>query len=82
MLFSKSLWHYVLFQIRSSGEIVQVKVLGVLALVDEGETDWKIIAISADDPEAQKIHGKYFCLNVVMSETCTAEWYLSLGHPG
>ncbi|KAI1238501.1 hypothetical protein IHE44_0013235 [Lamprotornis superbus] len=45
-------------KIRSSGEIVQVKVLGVLALVDEGETDWKIIAISADDPEAQKIHGK------------------------
>ncbi|XP_062348958.1 inorganic pyrophosphatase 2, mitochondrial isoform X1 [Cinclus cinclus] len=43
-------------KIRSSGEIVQVKVLGVLALVDEGETDWKIIAISADDPEAQKIH--------------------------
>lgn len=62
MLFSKSLWHYFLFQVRSSGEIVQVKVLGVLALVDEGETDWKIIAISADDPEAQKIHGKYFCL--------------------
>ncbi|NXC16414.1 IPYR2 pyrophosphatase, partial [Corythaeola cristata] len=44
-------------KIRSSGEIVQVKVLGVLALVDEGETDWKIIAISVDDPEAQKIHG-------------------------
>lgn len=59
-LFSRSLWHYILFQVRSSGEIVQVKVLGVLGLVDEGETDWKIIAISADDPEAQKIHGKYF----------------------
>ncbi|NXX95937.1 IPYR pyrophosphatase, partial [Centropus bengalensis] len=43
-------------KVRSSGEIVQVKVLGVLALVDEGETDWKIIAISVDDPEAQKIH--------------------------
>ncbi|XP_058659735.1 inorganic pyrophosphatase 2, mitochondrial [Ammospiza caudacuta] len=43
-------------KVRSSGEIVQVKVLGVLGLIDEGETDWKIIAISADDPEAQKIH--------------------------
>ncbi|OXB76777.1 UNVERIFIED_CONTAM: hypothetical protein H355_016258 [Colinus virginianus] len=42
--------------VRSSGEIVQVKVLGVLALLDEGETDWKIIAIGVDDPEAQKIH--------------------------
>lgn len=40
-----------------------MKVLGVLALVDEGETDWKIIAISVDDPEAQKIHGKCFYLN-------------------
>ncbi|XP_025964639.2 inorganic pyrophosphatase 2, mitochondrial [Dromaius novaehollandiae] len=43
-------------KIRSSGEIVQVKVLGVLGLIDEGETDWKIIAISVDDPEAQKVH--------------------------
>uniref|UniRef100_A0A669QG41 inorganic diphosphatase n=1 Tax=Phasianus colchicus TaxID=9054 RepID=A0A669QG41_PHACC len=43
-------------KVRSSGEVVQVKVLGVLALLDEGETDWKIIAIGVDDPEAQKIH--------------------------
>ncbi|XP_067424285.1 inorganic pyrophosphatase 2, mitochondrial isoform X2 [Emydura macquarii macquarii] len=43
-------------KVHSPGEIVQVKVLGVLALIDEGETDWKIIAISVDDPEAQKIH--------------------------
>lgn len=46
-------------QVRSSGEIVKVKVLGVLGMVDEGETDWKIIAIGVDDPEAQNIHGKY-----------------------
>uniref|UniRef100_A0A8C3N2K9 inorganic diphosphatase n=1 Tax=Geospiza parvula TaxID=87175 RepID=A0A8C3N2K9_GEOPR len=50
-------------KVRSSGEIVQVKVLGVLGLVDEGETDWKIIAISADDPEAQKIHGYFHMEN-------------------
>uniref|UniRef100_A0A8C8RM49 inorganic diphosphatase n=1 Tax=Pelusios castaneus TaxID=367368 RepID=A0A8C8RM49_9SAUR len=43
-------------KVRLPGEIIQVKVLGVLALIDEGETDWKIIAISVDDPEAQKIH--------------------------
>ncbi|KAM7167441.1 inorganic pyrophosphatase 2, mitochondrial isoform 1-T1 [Macrochelys suwanniensis] len=43
-------------KVHSPGEIIQVKVLGVLALIDEGETDWKIIAISVDDPEAQKIH--------------------------
>ncbi|XP_067992960.1 inorganic pyrophosphatase 2, mitochondrial isoform X2 [Melanerpes formicivorus] len=50
-------------KIRSSGEIVQVKVLGVLALVDEGETDWKIIAIGVDDPDAQKIHGCFHMEN-------------------
>lgn len=40
-----------------------MKVLGVLALLDEGETDWKIIAIGVDDPEAQKINGKHFCFS-------------------
>ncbi|XP_053547910.1 inorganic pyrophosphatase isoform X2 [Bombina bombina] len=34
------------------GEVIQVKVLGTLALIDEGETDWKIIAINIEDPEA------------------------------
>nr|XP_020652058.1 inorganic pyrophosphatase 2, mitochondrial isoform X1 [Pogona vitticeps] len=43
-------------QIRRTGEVVQVKVLGLLGLIDEGETDWKIIAISANDPDSQKIH--------------------------
>ncbi|NXH30850.1 IPYR2 pyrophosphatase, partial [Myiagra hebetior] len=67
-------------KIRSSGEIVQVKVLGVLALVDEGETDWKIIAISADDPEAEKIHGKYFYIDDVKKHKpgyleATLDWF-------
>ncbi|NXU61392.1 IPYR pyrophosphatase, partial [Horornis vulcanius] len=67
-------------KIHSSGEIVQVKVLGVLALVDEGETDWKIIAISADDPEAQKIHGKYLYIDDVKKHKpgyleATVDWF-------
>ncbi|XP_043576350.1 inorganic pyrophosphatase-like isoform X2 [Chiloscyllium plagiosum] len=37
----------------SCGDVIQVKVLGALALVDEGEMDWKIIAINLEDPEAQ-----------------------------
>ncbi|XP_041042514.1 inorganic pyrophosphatase-like isoform X1 [Carcharodon carcharias] len=37
----------------SCGEVIQVKVLGALALIDEGEMDWKIIAINLEDPEAQ-----------------------------
>uniref|UniRef100_A0A8D0C251 inorganic diphosphatase n=1 Tax=Salvator merianae TaxID=96440 RepID=A0A8D0C251_SALMN len=40
----------------SRGEVIQVKVLGTLALIDEGETDWKIIAINTEDPEAAKLN--------------------------
>ncbi|KAI5625229.1 inorganic pyrophosphatase 2, mitochondrial isoform X1 [Silurus asotus] len=40
----------------SSGQVIQVKVLGILALIDEGETDWKVIAINTDDPDADKLH--------------------------
>lgn len=39
-----------------TGQIKQVKVLGVMALLDEGETDWKIIAIDINDPLAQKLN--------------------------
>jgi len=38
------------------GEIAQVKVLGVLGLIDEGECDWKIIAINVSDPKAQLLN--------------------------
>ena len=34
------------------GAIVRVKVLGVIGLIDAGETDWKVVAISAEDPLA------------------------------
>lgn len=37
-------------QVHARGAVIQVKVLGVMALIDEGETDWKIIAIDAQDP--------------------------------
>lgn len=33
-----------------TGQIKQVKVLGILALLDEGETDWKVIALDTSDP--------------------------------
>ncbi|CAO3653666.1 unnamed protein product [Cunninghamella echinulata] len=38
------------------GQIKQVKILGVLALLDEGETDWKLIAIDIKDPLADKLN--------------------------
>lgn len=40
----------------SRGSVVPVKVLGVMALIDEGETDWKLIVIKADDPLAQTLN--------------------------
>lgn len=38
------------------GAIVQVKVLGVLALIDSGETDWKLICINIEDHYAPMIN--------------------------
>lgn len=37
------------------GEIATVKVLGALAMIDDGELDWKILAISTDDPMASQL---------------------------
>ncbi|XP_073427913.1 inorganic pyrophosphatase 2, mitochondrial isoform X2 [Dendrobates tinctorius] len=51
------IWNYgALPQVCSRGEVIQVKPLGVLALIDEGEMDWKIIAINTEDPEADKFN--------------------------
>uniref|UniRef100_A0A8C0TS83 inorganic diphosphatase n=1 Tax=Canis lupus familiaris TaxID=9615 RepID=A0A8C0TS83_CANLF len=41
------------------GEILRVKVLGILAMTDEGETGWKIIAINVDDPDAANYNDIY-----------------------
>jgi inorganic pyrophosphatase len=38
------------------GSIVPVKVLGSMALIDEGETDHKIIVLRQDDPHFDSIH--------------------------
>jgi len=39
-----------------TGEIVAVKILGVLALIDDGETDWKVIAICISDAMAHMLN--------------------------
>ncbi|KAG5461754.1 MAG: inorganic pyrophosphatase, partial [Olpidium bornovanus] len=41
-----------------TGQIKQVKVLGIMALLDEGETDWKVFAIDIKDPLAHKLNGE------------------------
>jgi inorganic pyrophosphatase len=40
----------------ATGDVVQVKVLGVMAMIDEGETDWKLIAINVNDPLADQLN--------------------------
>ena len=35
--------------------MIKVKVLGAVALIDEGETDWKVLAIDVEDPLAAEI---------------------------
>ena len=38
------------------GGVYKVKPVGVYAMIDEGEVDWKVIAISADDPKAPSVN--------------------------
>jgi inorganic pyrophosphatase len=38
------------------GAVVPVRVLGAIALIDEGELDWKIVAIALSDANASKLN--------------------------
>ncbi|KAL0586344.1 hypothetical protein ABG067_003957 [Albugo candida] len=39
----------------SIGDVLRVKVLGVLGMIDDQETDWKIIGINMKDPIASQV---------------------------
>jgi len=43
-------------QVGYVGQIKQVKVLGIMALLDEGETDWKVLVVDVTDPLASKLN--------------------------
>lgn len=43
-------------RVANRGDVVQVKVLGTVALIDEGETDWKVISIDMNDPVADQLN--------------------------
>eukprot|EP00088_Acartia_fossae_P035822 TRINITY_DN3693_c0_g1_i2.p1 TRINITY_DN3693_c0_g1~~TRINITY_DN3693_c0_g1_i2.p1 ORF type:complete len:382 (+),score=81.08 TRINITY_DN3693_c0_g1_i2:34-1179(+) len=43
-------------RVAKRGDVLEVKVLGILALVDDGETDWKILVIDVTDPKADKLN--------------------------
>lgn len=38
----------------SMGSVTEVKPLGVLAMIDDGELDWKVLAVALDDPLASE----------------------------
>ncbi|XP_035739817.1 inorganic pyrophosphatase-like isoform X2 [Vespa mandarinia] len=44
------------YKVAKRGEVLKVKVLGAVALIDEGETDWKIIVIDVNDPLADQMN--------------------------
>ena len=39
------------------GDAVPVRVLGLLALIDDGETDWKVITIARRHPRSSELKG-------------------------
>lgn len=41
---------------RPVGSITAVKILGVIAMIDDDETDWKVLTIALDDDKAQNMH--------------------------
>ena len=52
------------------GGVYPVKPVGVYAMIDDGELDWKVIAISAADPKAASIN------DVEDVERCVFSWLL------
>ena len=80
-----------MFRVAKRGDVLEVKVLGTLAMIDDGETDWKLIVIDVSDPLAGEVRhdGSYHlhlsCLQVnsladverVMPGflTATREWF-------
>lgn len=60
----------------NTGDVIKVKILGSLALIDDGELDWKVIAINTNDKLASQLN----CLDDV-SKHCpglletTREWF-------
>uniref|UniRef100_A0A1I8GJ40 inorganic diphosphatase n=1 Tax=Macrostomum lignano TaxID=282301 RepID=A0A1I8GJ40_9PLAT len=42
-------------RLSTRGSVLRVRPLGLLGLIDEGETDWKVLAIDTQDPIADKL---------------------------
>lgn len=65
------------------GEVKVVKLLGVLALIDEGETDWKVITIDVNDPLAEKLNDISDVQKYLPGfSMATYEWFRTYKMPG
>ncbi len=65
------------------GEVLKVKPLGIFAMIDEGELDWKVVAISVDDQKAYLVDDIddveiYFPVYPTTFSSVVAEWILEL----
>ena len=47
---------FVVGRVAERGDVLEVKVLGLLAMIDDGETDWKMIVIDVNDPQAADLN--------------------------
>jgi hypothetical protein len=59
----KEAWHLSLYIIQRIQlirygilDVLEVKLIGTLAMIDDGETDWKMIVIDVKDPIADKLN--------------------------
>jgi len=44
------------FRVAKRGDVLAVKCLGTLAMIDDGEADWKMIVIDVEDPLAAELN--------------------------
>jgi len=64
------------------GEVKQVKALGIMALIDEGETDWKVIVIDVNDPRADEFNDISDVQRLMPGFTmATYEWFRTYKMP-
>ena len=54
----KSVLHNSSFvcRVAERGDVLEVKVLGLLAMIDDGETDWKMMVVDVNDPQAADLN--------------------------
>lgn len=58
------------------GAVVSLKVIGIMALIDEGEVDWKVIGINSASPLARLISSPSDLESVMPGvETTIREWF-------